>query len=384
MPTPTSAASASPRATATATASSIASASPAASASATASASPSPGASPSTAPTPSPSPSSVPVATCGSPLPAATGRPLFYVGTNNATTVDVGAGAFTGSSPPGFGIVAGSGAGTGLGQPAALALGPNGYVYLSDFSSTIQEYAPNLGCTGPFATLTGSNTQLNLGSGIAVDPAGYLYVAEEGNPREIQLFAPLAAGTQNVAPLASIPLPVTNTGYADGVQVALDSLGRIYVVSDEDDTVVVYPARSGATLSSTAIATITGSNTRFNSELGGIALDAANDIYVLGSNSNAQPETPSVLEFAPLAPGQTGTLNIAPIAQIVGSATTLKFPTGIAVDRLGYIYVSDAGTTGIAEFAPIPSGTVNEAPLGSVTGTLGSATLYLPYGVAAY
>ena len=284
----------------------------------------------------------------------------------------------------GFGIVAGSGAGMGLGQPAALALGPNGNVYLSDFGGTIQEYVPNLGCTGPFATLSGSNTNLGLGSGVAIDSAGYVYVADEGSPRAIQLYAPLAAGAQNLAPLATISIAATNTGFADGLQVALDPSGRIYVASDEENTVTVYPARSGTTLSSTPVATITGSNTRFNSELGGVAVDTLGNIFVLDSNSNAQPETPAVLKFAALTPAQTGTLNLAPSGEIVGSATTLRFPTGIAVDRLGYIYISDAGTVGITEFSPTPVGTTNESPLGSVTGTLGSATLYSPYGVAAY
>jgi len=309
---------------------------------------------------------------------------VFYVGTNNSASLIVGAGGFTGSSTSGFGIVAGSGAGTGLGQPITPALGPTGNLYVTEFGDAVREYPPNLGCTGPLATLSGSNTALGLGTGIAIDPAGYVYVAEEGSPRAIQLFAPLTSGTQNVAPLSTIPLTSTNTGYADGLQIALDSSGRIYAASDEDNTVTVYPARSGTTLSSTPIATITGSNTRFNSEMGGVALDASNNIYVLNSNSNAQPETPAILEFAALTVGQTGTLNLTPSGDIVGAATTLKFPTGIAVDRNGYIYVSDAGTVGITEFSPNPIGTVNEAPLGSLTGTIGTATLYEPYGVAAH
>ena len=368
------------------------SASPTAIATATASASPTAAASASASPlgtptTPPPSPSAAPsaVANCATPVPSGN---LFYVVTNNAATIDVGAGDFSGTSTQGFGIVQNAGpSGAGLGDPSAVALDPaNGYVYISTFNvaptgSSVEVYLPNFGCTGPVAVLSGSNTVFGNSSGIAVDSAGYVYVADE-IARTISLYAPLLPGANNAAPVATLTLPAQapNPPGADAVSVALDSSGKIYVTSEYENDILVYPARVGTSLSSTPVATIAGGNTRLNNIIG-VAFDSSNNIYTMTSNSPGLSNTPSILVFAA---NPSGTLNEAPVAQIVGAATGLTYPVGIALDRSNVIYVADAGVRGILEFAANPSGTFSEAPTGRLTTTIGSAALYAPYGIAAH
>ena len=55
--------------------------------------------------------------------------------------------------------------------------------------------------------------------------------------------------------------------------------------------------------------------------------------------ANAYNDTYSVTVYAALANG-----NVAPIRTIAGRSTQLSYPTGIAVDGSGHIYVANPGT----------------------------------------
>jgi hypothetical protein len=81
----------------------------------------------------------------------------------------------------------------------------------------------------------------------------------------------------------------------------------------------------------------------------------------------------SVLTFAP---GSTG--NVAPVTTIVGAATGLNNPSGIAFDGRGLLYVADVNAASISVFAPNASG--NVPPVRSISGS--NTTLANPIGVA--
>ena len=81
----------------------------------------------------------------------------------------------------------------------------------------------------------------------------------------------------------------------------------------------------------------------------------------------------------------SGTLNEAPLATITGSNTGLNNPAGIAVDASGMIYVTntyDRTFGSITVYAANPSGTLNEAPLATITGS--NTGLYFPTGIAVH
>ena len=139
-------------------------------------------------------------------------------------------------------------------------------------------FPANLGCSGPAKVLQGSNTTLQLVQSVAVDQAGYVYVSNAGAVgyfsqqygaetcafNQIAVFAPLQAGTQNAAPLATITDPVLpsvasceaaqNTTSNDHLAIALDTRGNIYAASYLGNEVFVYPARTGSSLSATPLA----------------------------------------------------------------------------------------------------------------------------------
>ena len=145
----------------------------------------------------------------------------------------------------------------------------------------------------PIGTITGAHTgidfskSLGLGIGIALDSLGRIYVANSGggflHGGSVTVYPSLAnlseqPGYPDVKPIATIS--GVDTKLAHPQAIALDSLGRIYVLSQDTDArpeidrIAVYPAlgdRAG-NLDEPPIATIEGSNTE---------VDTADGIAVL-------------------------------------------------------------------------------------------------------
>src|SRR3989454_9260542 len=82
------------------------------------------------------------------------------------------------------------------------------------------------GATGnatPTATIAGSSTGLSVPTGIAVDPAGRLYVTNiMGNNNSITIYA--AGATGDATPIATIA--GSNTGLRSTAALAVDARGR--------------------------------------------------------------------------------------------------------------------------------------------------------------
>jgi biopolymer transport protein ExbD len=305
------------------------------------------------------------------------GPSIFYSASINAPALTVYAGDFSGSSTSSFNVQPGlyaNGQQTDLEVPFSVALGPNGNVYTletaggaSTTTATVAEYLPNFNCMGPVATLNGLPPGGSSPGSVAVDAAGYVYVATQ-TPRQLALYAPLAPGAQAPQPLATISIPAAESAsssraQSDPIGIKLDASGRIYIADGYENSVLVYPARSGATLSATPSATIAGSTTSLDTPVD-VAVDASDKIYVVDDD---YPYGVKIFAANP-----SGITNEAPTARIGGSLTEgFYFAASVAVDHLGEIYFGYAQTpveSGIVEYPPNPSGTVNEAPQGMLSG----------------
>src|SRR6266705_2874944 len=91
----------------------------------------------------------------------------------------------------------------------------------------------------------------------------------------------------------------------------------------------------------------TGSAARFN-ETEGVAVDSAGNVYVADSNNDTIRRITPAGEVTTLAgsAGQVGS------ADGTGSAARFNYPTGVAVDSAGNVYVADWANSTIRKVTP--------------------------------
>jgi sugar lactone lactonase YvrE len=256
-------------------------------------------------------------------------------------------------------------------RSAAAGTSPKTTIFV-DNSNYVTAYP--LGSKGDVVPLA-VTTDMTFPGGIARDASGRIYVT---NPsiNTVSIYAANASG--NVSPLAIIG--GSETRLANPTRIALDASGKSYVLNTGISAINAYPALGAGTgiLNEPPVATISGSETMLASPAA-IAVDASGDIYV--ANSSGGPAAPGS-SYAPGAitvypAGSNG--DVPPSATIVGAATGLIYPAGIALDSSGDIYVANDGATVYAGSTPVtypPSITIypadsvgNAAPSATITGT---------------
>lgn len=238
----------------------------------------------------------------------------------------------------------------------------------------------------PLAVISGANTGLlqDAVNGIALDSAGNIYVANSsGGPSgtgSILIFGSLghSTGTLNESPLASIS--GSNTGLQVPTGIALDSNGNIYVLQAFD--MAIYSPLGNATgiLNEAPLETLTSSAFNYSD---GIALDHSGNIYV--ANFGPQNELfPGSIIVIPVASVTSGGGEVTPVLTITGENTGLSGPLGIALDAGGNIYATNEGSidNGVVVYPPLgnSAGVIDEAP----ASTLGISLtgLIAPRGIA--
>jgi sugar lactone lactonase YvrE len=273
------------------------------------------------------------------------------------------------------GSVDGTGTSALFSVPYGVAVDSVGAVYVADGGNdTIRKISPagavitlagSAGQSGIFDGI-GSAARFNSPSGLAVDNAGNVYVADSGY-NTIRKITPAGA----VTTLAGSPGP---GGSADGVGyaarfygpigVAADSAGSIYVADEYNCTIrKVTPDGSVTTLAGSAghrgSADGTGSEARFAYPTG-VAVDGMSNLYVADTGNNTIRKITPAAVVTTLAgsPGQSGS------ADGTGSAVRFSSPLGVAVDRAGNLYVADGGNNRIIKGTPVLQ---FEASAGSLT-----------------
>jgi serine/threonine-protein kinase len=285
------------------------------------------------------------------------------------------------------GISQGSSNGTGANAsfygPTGIAVDASGNLYVADFRNNMIR---KITFGGLVTTLAGSvipgsangngtYASFNQPSGVAVDVAGNVYVADDGNHliREIS-----ASGL--VTTLAGSGLP----GSADGTGnlasfnfpqgIAVDASGNVYVADYGNNTIReitqagVVTTIAGSTTAGSADGS--GTNSSFNQPTG-VAVDASGNVFVADYGNNL------VRKITPA--GLVTTIAGGGIAHGSGTAITFNGTTGLAVDASDNIYVTDYGNDLIQKISP--AGMVTT--LGSGTGGSTKGNLLVgPYGVA--
>lgn len=235
--------------------------------------------------------------------------------------------------------------------PSGLALDPAGNLYVTDTGSqTIRKITPQgvvstiagaVHTTGS-ADGTGAAAQFAAAGYVATDRAGNVYFADSAN-RLIRKITPAGVVT-TLAGKAGISDAKDGTGsaarFVDPVGITTDGAGNVFV-SDEGLTIrKITPDGTVTTLAGLAgapgSANGTGAAARFDHAFG-LASDAAGNLFVADNdNATIRKVTPGgvVTTFA----GQTGVPGDAD-----GNATTAQFtePRGVAIDGAGNLYVTE-------------------------------------------
>jgi uncharacterized delta-60 repeat protein len=247
------------------------------------------------------------------------------------------------------------------------------------------------GLAGSFGSTdgTGSAARFVYPYGLATDSAGNVYVAD-GYNHTIRKITPAGVVT-TLAGLAGGAGSADGTGSAarfnNPFGVATDSAGNVYVADSYNNTIrKITPVGVVTTLAglagSVGSADGTGSAARFNFPTG-VATDSAGNVYVADtSNYTLRKITPAgvVTTLAGLA-GSLGS------ADGTGSAARFNNPYGVATDLAGNVYVADTFNSTIRKITPAGvvttlAGPVGSFSFGSADGTSSAARFYRPYGVA--
>jgi sugar lactone lactonase YvrE len=220
---------------------------------------------------------------------------------------------------------------------------------------------------------TGSYARFNQPNGVTVDGSGNVYVADTGNGA-IRKITPLGVVT-------TLAGSIFNRGNRDGsgldawfsspTGVAADTTGNIYVSDAFTNTIrKVNPAGTVSTIAGSASfrggsADGTGTAAQF-SYPSGIAVDSAGNLYVADTYNDTIRKITSDGKVATLA-GFTGMPNTTD-----GTGPDARFnqPTGVAVDSSGTVYVADTVNCTIRQISP--AGVVSTVA-GTVFGNAGIA-----------
>ena len=233
-----------------------------------------------------------------------------------------------------------------------IAVDGGGNVYVTSYnSSEISRVTPSGTVSIVAGSLTlegnsdgqGTAARFRAPTGLAFDNSGNLIIADTLN-HIIRRMNPL----REVTTLAG---SLDNSGSADGVGsssrlanpsgVATDSAGNVYVADSGNST--IRKSTPGGVVSTLAgVAGAEGStdgagNAALFNGPGGVAVDASRNVYVADSyNHTIRKISPSgnVSTFA-------GTARNWGNANGQGSAARFDFPSGIAVDNAGTVYVAD-------------------------------------------
>jgi hypothetical protein len=281
--------------------------------------------------------------------------------------------------------------------PADVAVDSAGSVYVADTDNHTVRKVASTGAVTTLAGLAGASgsadgagaaARFNHPAGVAVDSTGNIYVADTDNDT-IRKITPAGVVT-TLAGLAGVSGSANGAGTAARFSgpsgIVADSAGDFYV-ADTLNHIIRKVTSSGA------VSTIAGSTETSGSADGtgaaasfhgpqGLAVDGAGNLYMADTNNDTIRKVVLSTGAVSTVAGQAGTSGSTDGA---GGAARFFYPSGVAVDRAGNLYVADTENSTIREVTP--AGIVitvagQAGASGSADGVGVAARFHFPAGLA--
>jgi sugar lactone lactonase YvrE len=262
---------------------------------------------------------------------------------------------FAGNGTYGYSGDGGPAASAELSFPTAVAVDASGNVYIADYENNRIRKVSN----GVITTVAGSwgggssyrgdggpatSAVLDGPWGVAVDAAGTLYIAENTRIRMVSngVIATVAGGGSSLD-----NGPATSAWLKTPSGVAVDAAGDLYIADSGHNRIckvsngVITTVAGGGTSGLGDNGPATGAALAFPSD---VAVDAAGNLYIADSgNKRIRKVSNGVITTVA---GKDGTNGYSGDNGLATSAE-LSFPEGVAVDAAGNLYIADASNATI-------------------------------------
>ncbi len=288
----------------------------------------------------------------------------------------------------------GSGAAASFSYLSGIATDSAANIYVADkWNSTIRKITSDgvvttlAGTPGIYGSADGSGPAASFyyPTGVATDSAGNVYVADYNIIRKITPAGVVStlAGTPGVGGSSDGIGAAASFNYPSGI--AADSLGNVYVADSNNDTIrKITPAGVVSTLAGTPGVTGSTDGTAAAASFyfpTGVATDSAGNVYVADSDNDTIRKITPAGRVSTLA----GTPAIYGSADGTGAAASFTGPDGVATDIAGNVYVADFDNNTIRKITPAGVVTTLEGTpgiYGSANGTGAAASFHFPAGLA--
>jgi len=254
--------------------------------------------------------------------------------------------------------------GLGGNVPSMVALDSSSNLYVADQANNRVRRVDSE--TGIISTVAGNGTQgysgdggaavgatLNAPAGIAVDPAGNIFIDDNGN----NVIRRVDGGTHTISTYAGNGSTgysgdggaATNAALSGPIGLAVDASGGLYIADTHNNVIrrVDPSTHIITTFAGTGTAGFSGDGgpaiSAFLSQPVALVLDSAGDLYVADQGNGRIRRVDAATGLITTIAGNNLS-HVLPGIWDGGPATSAYFPkpSGVAIDQVGNLYVSDA------------------------------------------